>query len=231
MNSYSYSLSLPLINLEESETIERIVAPFAETLEFSAKQVIFNLTDNLSGIYYIKSGKTSHFISDGNNEKLIFQLSTGTIFGNLDPSKLRRTGMIVIANEKTVLYKISRENYLKLLNENTFFTASVISYMSMVNLYMIEEIDNLSFNSCKTRLMRIYCSQADTSKLSDDGKWYFLNGKLTHNELAAIVGSARVTISKLINELCEDGFLRIINRRAQISVDSYNKFISSGYIE
>ncbi|MEA4920165.1 MAG: Crp/Fnr family transcriptional regulator [Clostridiaceae bacterium] len=231
MNSYSYSLSLPLTNLDESETIERLVAPFAETLEFSAKQVIFNLTDSLSGIYYIKSGKTSHFISDGSNEKLIYQLSTGAIFGNLAPDKLHGSDMMVVANEKTIVYKISRENYLKLLNENTGFAATIISFVCMVNQYMIEEIDNLSFNSCKTRLMRIYCSQTDTSKLSDDGKWYFLNGKLTHNELAAIVGSARVTISKLINELCEDGFLRIINRRTQISIDAYNKFIAAGHIK
>ena len=91
--------------------------------------------------------------------------------------------------------------------------------------YLTREIDNLSFNSCKTRLMRIYCSQVDTGKI-EDGKWYGLASKLTHNELAAIVGSARVTISKLINELCDDGFIRIINRRAQVNMAAYEKFLA-----
>ena len=73
--------------------------------------------------------------------------------------------------------------------------------------------------------MRIYCSQIDHKRL-EDGKWYSLRSKLTHNELAAIVGSARVTISKLINELCDDGFIRIINRRAQVSKEAYDKFVA-----
>ncbi|MDD6315634.1 MAG: helix-turn-helix domain-containing protein, partial [Clostridia bacterium] len=60
----------------------------------------------------------------------------------------------------------------------------------------------------------------------EDGKWYGLASKLTHNELAAIVGSARVTISKLINELCDDGFIRIINRRAQVNMAAYEKFLA-----
>ena len=44
-------------------------------------------------------------------------------------------------------------------------------------------------------------------------------------ELSTIVGGARVTVSKLINELCDEGFIRILNRNIQISVKEYYKFI------
>ena len=45
--------------------------------------------------------------------------------------------------------------------------------------------------------------------------------RYTQYELSTIVGGARVTVTKLLNELCAEGFLRILNRRIQVSQASY----------
>jgi len=79
------------------------------------------------------------------------------------------------------------------------------------------EIANLTFNSCKDRLKKLFCSTIDTSEIVEN-KWYKLKVSYTQYELSTIVGGARVTVNKLINELCSDGFIRILNRNIQVNV-------------
>ena len=52
-----------------------------------------------------------------------------------------------------------------------------------------------------------------------DGGWYKLKVHYTQYELSTIIGGARVTISKLINELCDEGFIRMLNRNVQVNQD------------
>jgi len=88
---------------------------------------------------------------------------------------------------------------------------------------MRHEIENLSFNSCKSRLRRLFCSIADTSRLIE-GRWYNLKVSYTQYELSTIVGGARVTVSKLINELCTEGFIRMLNRNIELNAKDYKEY-------
>ena len=72
--------------------------------------------------------------------------------------------------------------------------------------------------------MRTICMCTDYSELID-GKWYGLKIQYTHYELGILIGSVRVTVSRLINKLCNDGILRLVNHRIQISSDAYQAYI------
>ena len=88
------------------------------------------------------------------------------------------------------------------------------------------EIENLSFNSCKNRIKRLFCASVDTKNVPDP-EWYDLKIKYTHYQLGVIVGAARVTISKLIQELCVEKFIRVLNRQIQINRRLYDEYIST----
>ena len=83
-------------------------------------------------------------------------------------------------------------------------------------------------SSCKDRLRRLYCSTADTSRVID-GQWYDLKLNYTQYEISTIVGGARVTITKLINELCAEGFIRVLNRKTQINIEQYKQEIEKDW--
>ena len=225
MNHYSFSLALAPVCPDAALKHKKLLEPLGEIIEFTAKQTVCDLQESLDCVFMLLTGKTSHFITDGVDEKLLFQLTPGRIFGNLCPSEGKAYPIRAVALEKTVVLRIPRAKYLELLRSDAAFALDMMDMHADYTKYLLHELDNLSFKSCKLRLMRIYCTQVDLKRV-EDGKWYTLASKLTHNELAAVVGSARVTISKLINELCEDGFIRIINRRAQVSVEAYEKFLA-----
>ncbi|MBR5284109.1 MAG: Crp/Fnr family transcriptional regulator [Clostridia bacterium] len=225
MNNFALSLSLAPVDTVSAERYHKLLTPLGEILEFSAKQVVLDLQESTEFICMLLTGRTAHYITDGTDDKLLYHLTPGRIFGNLAHAEGKLFPTRAIAMEKVVVLRIPRAKYLELIHNDPVFALEMMDMQCDYDKYLLCELHNLSFNSCKARLMRIYCSQIDHKRL-EDGKWYSLRSKLTHNELAAIVGSARVTISKLINELCDDGFIRIINRRAQVSKEAYDKFVA-----
>jgi len=225
MNNYAFSLALAPVCPDAADHYHKLLTPIGEVLEYSAKQVVLDLQESAEYVCMLLTGRTAHYITDGTDDKLLYHLTPGRVFGNLAHSEGKLFPTRAIALEKVVVLRVPRAKYLELMHSDPAFALAMLDMQCDYDEYLLCELHNLSFNSCKLRLMRIYCSQIDPKRV-EDGKWYSLRSKLTHNELAAIVGSARVTISKLINELCEDGFIRIINRRAQVSVEAYDRFVA-----
>ena len=51
----------------------------------------------------------------------------------------------------------------------------------------------------------------------EDDHWYNLAISWTHHDIAAVIGINRVTVSRFIGELKNEGFLRLVNGRVQIN--------------
>ena len=83
-------------------------------------------------------------------------------------------------------------------------------------LIMRHEIENITFNSYKDRLIKLFLVAADRSVLVDGG-WYNQRVHYTQSDLSTIIGSSRITVSKLMGELCDEGAIRMLNRRVQVS--------------
>jgi len=79
-----------------------------------------------------------------------------------------------------------------------------------------KEIESYTFESSKYRLLSLIDSYSDRSRVIENN-WYAVNGLPTQNTLAAIMGVNRVTISRLITELKNDGCIRTVNKMMQIN--------------
>ena len=112
------------------------------------------------------------------------------------------------------------------MRENELFRDTLLRCFAHKMLILRYEIGNLAFNSCKNRLKRLFCAAVERENMTDPG-WYNLRIHYTHSELGEIVGGARVTISRQLTELCNEGFIRIINRRIQVSAEQYHKYMQS----
>lgn len=208
----------------KDEGLEELIREHSAVVNYPAKKVFLEPGMELQGVYYIVKGRTRHYMvgSDG-MEKILYTLSDGWFYGETPCSIQEPTGLFSRTEVKTQIYIIPRYTYETLLDTNKMFRDAILRSYSQKMLIMRHEIENLTFNSCKDRLKRLFCATADTSSLVDGG-WYNLKAYYTQYELSTIVGGARVTISKLINELCEEGFIRILNRNTQINAKDYQKF-------
>ena len=207
------------------KVLETMIQERSTVLTLPAKKVFLEPGMILDGVYYIASGRTCHYMMslDG-TEKILYTLSPGWFYGETPCSLSEPTGLYSKTEVKTVLYKIPLSEYNWLMDTNSLFRETILCGYSKKLLIMRHEIENLTFNSCKDRLKRLICSVADTTKLLEGG-WYGMTVYYTQYELSTIVGGARVTVSKLINELCSEGFIRMLNHKLQVNAAEYEKFV------
>lgn len=208
-----------------SKVLEDLIREHSTSVVYPAKRVFLEPGMQPQGVYYIAEGRTRHYMvgSDG-TEKILYTLSSGWFYGETPCSLQEPTGLFSQAEVKTQIYIIPRYTYEELIDINKMFRDAILENYSNKMLIMRHEIENLTFNSCKDRLKRLFCSTADTDRLIEDS-WYSLKVYYTQYELSTIIGGARVTISKLINELCDEGFIRLLNRNAQVNAGKYREFM------
>lgn len=207
-----------------SKVLEDLIRAHSTSVVYPAKRVFLEPGMEPQGVYYIAEGRTRHYMvgSDG-TEKILYTLSSGWFYGETPCSLQEPTGLFSQAEVKTQIYIIPRYTYEELIDINKMFRDAILENYSNKMLIMRHEIENLTFNSCKDRLKRLFCSTADTNKIIE-GKWYSLKVHYTQYELSTIIGGARVTISRLVNGLCDEGFIRQLNHSTQVNVQEYIKF-------
>ncbi|MCB7320199.1 Crp/Fnr family transcriptional regulator [Lacrimispora sp. 210928-DFI.3.58] len=213
----------------KNAALEELIRENSTSVTYPAKRVFLEPGMEPPGVYYIVDGRTRHYMigADG-TEKILYTLSAGWFYGETPCSLGEPTGLFSKAEVKTQINIIPHNTYEKLLDTNKMFRDAILESYSNKMLILRHEIENLTFNSCKNRLKRLFCSTADTDRLIED-KWYGLKVQYTQYELSTIVGGARVTISKLINELCDESFIRILNRSTQVSAEKYKEFVEKRY--
>lgn len=216
--------SLTRPNLK-SKQLEGLIRLHSKTVVYPARKIFLEPGMVLKGIYYIADGRTKHYMVglDG-TEKILYTLSSGWFYGETPNSLREPTGLFSQAEEKTEICIIPQAEYEWLLDTNKAFRNAILESCANKMLIMRHEIENLSFNSSKDRLKRFFCATVDVTNLQE-GKWYPVKVHYTQYELSTIVGAARVTISKLMNELCDEGFIRLLNRNVQVNKTEYEKMI------
>lgn len=201
-----------------------LIRNHATVLKYPAKKVFLQPGDAAHGVYFIASGRTRHYMmAEDGSEKLIYTLAAGWFFGEASCTLNEPTSLYSMAEVQTEIFCIPQEDYRWLLDHEKLFREAILQSYSKKELILRYEVENLAFNSCKDRLKRLFCSVADVDHPTADG-WYPLKVRYTQYELSAIVGNSRVTVNKLINELCEEGFVRMLNRKMQVQADRYRRF-------
>lgn len=209
--------------------LDRILEPLSTKIFIPAKKIICEPGDPMDFIYYIKSGTTKHYMSNSDGlEKILYSLNAGWLFGEAAFAAGVFTGLHSIADTDVELYKIPSDVCNMLIDTNKLFRDTLFKCYSFKILTLRYEIENITFHSCKSRLKRLFCSSVDKENITDPG-WYNLRVKYTQQELGVIVGAARVTVTKLVNELCQEGFMRMINRRVQVNISKYEEHLASCY--
>ncbi|MDT4762849.1 Crp/Fnr family transcriptional regulator [Sphaerochaeta sp. PS] len=212
------SYTFPLV---KDPKLESLLLRYSNESVLPAKSKFLEYGDTLDGMYYVFSGRTKHYIlGEDGAEKILYTLSAGWFFGETPLVLHEPTGLISETMEPSVLWKLPYSSYDRLLDESKLFRTSIMNCMSRKLLILRHEIENLVFNPCKQRIMQLLCSTANTASLQE-GNWYDLYTHYTQYEISTIIGSARVTTSKLINELCNSGYIRILNRKIQVSKEAY----------
>lgn len=204
------------------EELEETLRSSCRVISIPKKKIFIAEGDNLDLLYFIRSGVVSLYMADRNGaEKNLYRLTRGWFFGEIVTQLgLKQTSLHFISVEDTVLYCMEEHQVAHLMENSRKFRNALLKCTCYKTIALRYEIENFTFYPTKSRLLKSLFRDVDASKLID-GLWYCLSEKRTHYELGVDVGATRVTISRLISELCCEGHLRTINNHIQFSSALY----------
>lgn len=204
---------------EKGLGLRELLRSCATELELPKGQTIHFPGNRDTSLYYIVRGAVRFVLNsyDG-NEKILYILGPDTFFNEEVLFAPHDIAAHVFCQEDSTLWKIDSLVHGELM-ENQEFVKAVFGGMVRKNDRMRQEIENISFMSCKQRILKIFAEEYKKDAVYDQN-WYDLGRRYTHQELAGIIGANRVTVSRLIIELCEENKIRSLNRRIQIHKDA-----------
>ncbi len=215
-----YNKSYVLVDFPSCANLEvnELIARYAKRRELPGKKIFVNPGDIIDSIYYIHTGRTRHYmINNDGVEKISYILNNGWflregVFVRHTPNMLAER--FSITEIPTVLYVIDRKCYDKLL-QYPEFSNELLHSSTTKNDLLRRELESIVFDTAKDRLLKLFAASIKPTLIIDD-HWHELKISYSHQEIAAILGVNRVTISRLIATALKDGDLRTLNSRIQI---------------
>jgi len=211
----------------ENKELEDIIEKNSTVLRIPQKKIFMYPGESLNHIYYIKDGRTRHYMADHNgNEKILYVLTKGWFFGEaafvLDYAE---TSLYSKAETDSTLYLIDRTKAMDLLDNNSLFREAIMRCFAFKTMILRYEIENIIFNPAKDRIKRFLCVNISHDSV-DNYNWIDINSEYTHYEIGVLIGCTRVTVSKMINELIKEGFIRVVNNKIQVNKKKYYDYIN-----
>ena len=195
--------NIPLFScLTDSEltAIEKV----AVKKTFPKNTILLSEGDSTDALYVICEGKVKVTIDDNEGKELILSiLGTGEYFGEMALLDDEPRSASVTTKETTQLLIISKNDFMGFFSSNPIalnLLKDLIKRLREAN----KKIESLGLLDVYGRVSRILNQFAK----SQEGKMV-IEEKLTHQEIANMIGSSREMVSIILKELSNGGYITI----------------------
>ncbi|WP_366480480.1 Crp/Fnr family transcriptional regulator [Ornithinibacillus hominis] len=171
---------------------------------------------NQKRLYLIKSGKVRMYtLSNSGKELTIDILGAGHIFGEISLFAPGSHLIYAKAIENSIICSIDKIQFEQVLMEKPVIALKIIKVLSTRLKEMEEMMEQMAYGSVRNKLLFLLnrLSEKFGEPLNENAavqnEWIQIGVKVTHQELASMMGSIRETVTELLNELISEG---VVNR-------------------
>ena len=181
---------------------------------FRKGSIILQEGDPSTHFYLIHSGRLRAFLSDEDGKEIVLNImGPGEYFGEISLIDQEGRSASVMAIEDCSLSVISREEFHASLAANPEFAHALLRGLTRRLRSATRKIGSLA-------LLDVYGRVAGTLlqfAKAHDGR-LMISERLTHQEIANMVGASREMVTRIMHDLAEDGYISIDeNRRILIN--------------
>jgi CRP/FNR family cyclic AMP-dependent transcriptional regulator len=196
------------------------VASITSEKSYSKKNIVFHEGDYGDALYIIKSGriKIAKVALDG-REKTLTILKGGDFFGEMAIfDDMPRSATAESMDNDVRLLSISKNDFERLIIENPSIAIRIMKDLTRRIRQVNEQVQDLAFKDVHGRvastLFNLLKTEKEASKDPDRDKLNSL--KMTHQDLANMVGSSRETVTRALNRLQDEGIISISHQQISI---------------
>jgi CRP-like cAMP-binding protein len=181
-------------------------------VSFAKHAHIYTCGDQDQSVYFIESGQVKLLmLSPAGNECLLAILTAGDIFGELCLSGLSQRTETAVAMTKTVVRVIPCVQFFARLREDGLLEGFV-QYLAVRVADQQAMIANLVTANSEQRLGKTLLQLARTLG-KQDPRSIRIEQRISHEELAAMVGASRPRVSTYMHHFCELGLIEFSAER------------------
>lgn len=204
--------NVPFFQGLSSTDIEPLETLFQEK-KIPRGSIIFFEGDIGEEFYIILSGAVKIFRFDRQKEVILSILRTGDYFGEMALFHEHRIRSATAETlEPTALYMLDRKTLYSALESNNKLTLKLLQ-ITMERLRKADEkIEDLTFLDVRSRIIKnILNLSLEFGLQTENG--VLIDFKLTHQQLADMIGSVRETVTKVLLDLQVNGLIEINQRK------------------
>lgn len=203
-----------------TKKLKEICSPSNEVY-FAKGELIYQPGDVGNTIYHIKEGKVKLAYLDESGRKLTLSiLGKGEFFGEMVLIGDKKREFLAQVLQDAALYEIKEGKFLEFVGKNPTLALGVIQLFGRRTREIERKLEDLVFKDIPTRLSRQLLKLIkEHGKETKSGVQ--INFKITHKELADLIGSARENTTTALNRFAKEGILD--KRRYEIIVKDEEK--------
>ncbi len=181
--------------------------------EVRRRRVIFLPGDPGTSVYFLNSGrvKISRVTRDGKELTLCY-LDPGEVFGELCLVDGGPREDMAEAMENALISEVPREEYLKLLERNAIIGARMTRLVCQRRRELERKVEDLVFKDVSAKLAELLMELAAQHGI-EDRRGTLLGVKITHQEMANLIGSTRETVSLTLSQFKRNKLITSEGRR------------------
>jgi CRP/FNR family cyclic AMP-dependent transcriptional regulator len=197
---------------EVLEALERV----SMVKTFPKNTILFSEGDQSDSFYIIRNGKVNVGINDEEGREVILSiLGPGEYFGEIALMDGEPRSAYVMTKEPSQLIIISKSDFHELLSNHPDIMMNLFRGLLKRFREANKKIESLALMDVYGRVARLLTHLAATSGQKADGgpvdltsdERVTINERLTHQEIANMVGASREMVSRVLKELSNEGYI------------------------
>ncbi len=216
INRQKLQASIPFFREIDPVLLDRM-APYIHQKTYRKGELIFLEGDDGDEIFFIGSGSVSIYTFDKSKKVILAFLHEGEYFGEM---AMMRPGLVRSATAEclvqTKLYILRRSDFQTLIEHDRNIAFQLLDYTMERLRRANQQIYDLTFLNVRTRIVKRLLVLAEPG-LTQEANEYTIPLKITHQQLAEMVGAVRETVSKVLQELQDEGVIQILDRHIRLN--------------
>lgn len=188
--------------------------------EVKKRQPIYLPGDPSNTVYLLKKGRVKISSTAPSGKEVTFDiLEAGEIFGELEMLQDSPREALAEALDDALICAIRREDFDRYLRQHPDLTLKLTKLIGLRLRKIHNRVEDLVFRAVPARLAHLLLELKKTDGVPE-GPGTRLRVKLTHQEMANLIGCSRETVSATLGQFRERGLIQVDGRSITI-LDSY----------
>ena len=198
---------------EQGEWTAASFLKVGKELSFSREVVLFQQDENHPFVYLVLEGRIRiYLLSPNGAERHLYIVGSGNIIGESNVWADEAYGYNASTSSIARVLRIPKTTFRDIVMSEPELILKTLRSLSNKQSALLLQTRLMSFSDVGERVLTML-RQLASSYGKETPKGITITIPFTHQELAYVVGSSRVSVSYVMNELCEKGFIEKQNGR------------------